>query len=137
MNGFDRVIVRSALASDLKQVTAFLEPFVERKEILERRSEELARLLENGFVAESDDVIVGFAAVEPYSRKLAELQCLAVADGFRRLGIGSTLIRHCVARARQLGIYELMAITASEEPFRACGFDYSLPQQKRALFVHP
>ena len=81
--------------------------------------------------------MVGFAAVEAYSRKIAELQCLAVAEPYRRRGLGLLLIRSCIRRARDLGIYELMTITSAEEPFRQCGFDYALPEQKRALFVHP
>ncbi|HEY6564256.1 MAG TPA: GNAT family N-acetyltransferase [Pirellulaceae bacterium] len=129
--------IRAATMSDLHDVRAFLEPFVRERAILPRSDTELARLIEHGFVAAASDAVVGFAAVEPYSRKLAELQCLAVEKNYRRRGIGRRLIQHCVQRARELGVYELMAITASEEPFRDCGFDYSLPEQKRALFVHP
>lgn len=131
------IVIRDAKPEDGLTVETFLSPFVEAQQILARSREEIQKLLEHGFVAEHEGQMVGFAAVEPYSRKMAELQCLAVSAGYRRQGIGSRLIRQCVMRAQQLGIYELMAITSSEEPFRACGFDYSLPQQKRALFVHP
>jgi amino-acid N-acetyltransferase len=77
---------------------------------------------------------VGFAAVEIYSRKLGEIQSLAVADGYQGNGIGSALVKACVDRAREKGILEVMAISASEEFLRKLGFDYSLPDQKRALF---
>jgi amino-acid N-acetyltransferase len=39
-----------------------------------------------------------------------------------------------VERAREKGIMEVMAISASEGFLRQLGFDYSLPEQKRALF---
>ena len=97
----------------------------------------MPRLVVHGFVAESAGRIVGFVALEVYSRKMAELQCLAVDADFQRRGLGKALVRRCVQRACELNIHELMAITASDALFRECGFDYSLPDQKKALFLHP
>jgi amino-acid N-acetyltransferase len=59
---------------------------------------------------------------------------LAVADGYQGRGIGSDLVRACVDRAKDKGILEVMAISASDAFLRKLGFDYSLPEQKRALF---
>ena len=70
-----------------------------------------------------------------YSRKLAEIQALAVLSSLQGKGVGSELVRRCVGRARAEGVLELMAITASDNLFRNVGFDYSLPNQKRALFL--
>ncbi len=105
--------------------------------LLPRTKDELKRLLVHAFVAMRDSKIVGFAAVEIYSKKLAEIQCLAVDENFRRQGIGRALVKLCVARAAEHGVIELMAISASDEMFKSCGFDYSLPNQKRALFIQP
>jgi amino-acid N-acetyltransferase len=91
-------------------------------------------LVANGFVATVVERVVGFAAVEIYSRKLGEIQCLAVEEGFQGLGIGSRLVALCVQRAREKGILEVMAISSSEHFLQKLGFDYSLPDQKRALF---
>nr|WP_286178222.1 GNAT family N-acetyltransferase [Rhodopirellula sp. JC639] len=77
---------------------------------------------------------VGFSAVEVYSPKLAELQCLAVHPDFQRFGVGRRLVQMCVDRARDLGIMEIMAISSSDRFLENCGFHYSLPDQKRALF---
>ena len=99
---------------------------------------ELILLMANGFVAEvfeqGKSKLVGFAAVEIYSRKLGEIQCLAVDNGYQGRGIGSDLVKACVDRASEKGILEVMAISASDEFLRKLGFDYSLPEQKRALF---
>lgn len=118
-------------------ILEFLQPFVDRRLILPRTLDEITGLMRNGFWARRGDRIVGFVALEVYSRKLGEIQCLAVADDCQRRGIGRELVRRCVQRARELGVHELMAISASEAMFRACGFDYSLPDQKRALFIQP
>jgi amino-acid N-acetyltransferase len=131
-------LIRSAHYDDLDNIQALLEPFVQQRKLLRRLESELILLMANGFVAEliedGKPKIVGFAAVEIYSRKLGEIQCLAVDDGYQGRGIGSDLVRACVERARKKGILEVMAISASDEFLRKLGFDYSLPEQKRALF---
>jgi amino-acid N-acetyltransferase len=124
-------------AEFLGEVEAFLQPFVDQEFLLPRTREELSKLLTLSFVAVRDNEIVGFAAVEIYSRKLAEIQCLAVLPSLQRQGIGRQLVQGCVDIARQQGVKELMAISASDAMFVACGFHYSLPNQKRALFVSP
>lgn len=122
---------------DLARVQAFLRPYMNGKQLLPRTSIELELLLKHAFLAEHDGQLVGFAAVEIYSRKLAEIQCLAVSEMYQRRGVGRTLVAMCVQRAKEQKIIEVMAISSSDEMFRACGFDYSLPNQKRALFIQP
>jgi N-acetylglutamate synthase-like GNAT family acetyltransferase len=97
-------------------------------------SEELDLLVGDGFVAEEEGRIVGFAALEVYSKKLAELRSLAVAPGYQGLGLGRRLVEACVGRAREKNVLEVMAITSSDEFFLACGFDFTLPGEKKALF---
>ncbi len=126
--------VRPSCESDLEPVREFLRPFMQQRVILRRTRAEMAALLNTGFVAERDGRVVGFGAVEIYSKKLAEIQCLAVAPEHRGCGLGSELVRRCVDLARQRGVMEVMAISSSENLFRQVGFDYSLPDQKRALF---
>ena len=125
---------RKVSSADVGPVYAFLEPFMASGNLLRRDREELSRLMVYCFGAYSEDRIVGFAAVEVYSSKLAELQCLAVNPDFRRKGIGKSLVGLCCEAAKNVGVKELMAISASDDMFMACGFDYSLPNQKRALF---
>ena len=131
--------IRRAHFDDLDSIQALLKPFVEKRKLLHRMQSELILLMANGYVAEVIDEngqpqLVGFSAVEIYSRKLGEIQCLAVAEGYQGNGIGSGLVKACVDRAREKGILEVMAISASEGFLRKLGFDYSLPEQKRALF---
>ncbi len=133
----ETIRIRQATLEDLPQVMQLLKPFMAARQLLDRSEEEVASLLEHGFVAEADTAIVAFAAVEVYSRKMAEIQCLAVRPEQRRQGLGKELILRCVARARELGVREVMAITASESLFTSCGFHYSLPGQKKALFIAP
>lgn len=131
------VTISRTVESDLVEVGAFLQPFMDQEYLLQRTNEELAKLLAVGFVARTREEAVGFAALEVYSPKLAEIQCLAVAESCRGQGIGRRLVQNCVEAAADKGVKELMAISASDAMFIACGFGYSLPNQKRALFISP
>ncbi len=138
-NASESIEIRSATLDDLNAVLGLLRPYVVARKLLKRSRSEMTGLLGNGFVAVVDKPtgeyeIVGFCAVEIYSRKLAEIQCLAVRDDYQGKGLGSQLVKRCIDRARERGVLEVMAISASESMFRNLGFDYSLPDQKRALF---
>lgn len=118
-------------------IHALLRPYVAQRLLLQRSEAEVIELTRHGFVAETDDSIrqpVGFAAIEIYSPKLAELQCLAVHHDHRRAGVGRDLVEACVQRARELNVMEVLAISSSEDFLRSCGFDFSLPDQKKAMF---
>lgn len=129
-----KCVIRPATEADLPNVLALLRPFVEQRKLLRRTRAETAALLATGFVADQEGEIVGFSSVEIYSKKLAEIQCLAVKEGYQGQGLGSDLVRCCVELARERGIMEVMAISSSEKFLQNVGFDYSLPDQKRALF---
>ena len=134
MTADDEVRIWETTADDIPALLEFLQPFVEQQSVLPRSEAELATLVRNGFVAKCDGQIVGFASIEVYSSKLAEVQGLAVSPSMQGRGIGRLLVSRCVQRATDLGIFELLAITVSEKLFRDLGFDYSLPNQRRAFF---
>lgn len=132
----DEIRIRPACAEDLAALQAFILPFVDDGRLLPRTTEELHDLINNGFIALMEDRVVGCAALEIYSSKLAEIRSLAVSTGFRGRGIGRQLVDACVERARQRRILEVMAITSSESFFMECGFDFTLPGEKKALFLN-
>lgn len=127
--------VRAAKPEDLAAIHALLKIFVDQKMILRRTKAELQALMTTGFVAVFQDEVVGFASVEIYSKKLSEIQCLAVNQNHQGKGLGGALVAHCVQLARQRGVMEVMAISSSDKFLIDQGFDYSLPNQKKALFI--
>jgi N-acetylglutamate synthase-like GNAT family acetyltransferase len=129
------VTVRPATRSDLLDMEALISRSVEMGDVLPRTLQELTDLLPSFFVAETEDGrIVGTAALEIYNQKLAEVRSLCTSPEARGEGIGRALVAACLDLAREKGVLEVMAITDKEAFFRACGFDYSLPNQRRALF---
>lgn len=126
--------VRPAQRDDVEALSQFIQPFVEQRRLLPRTQDELQELTENGFVALSGTKIVGFAALEVYSPKLAELRSLAVSADFQGHGIGKALVKACLHRAEELHIFEVLTITSSEDFFHKCGFEFTLPGERKALF---
>jgi N-acetylglutamate synthase-like GNAT family acetyltransferase len=129
------VIVRPAQPADLPALAAFIKPFVDEGKLLHRTYDELEELLPSFFIAELNGRVIGCAALEVYSRKLAEVRSLAVDPTLRGLGLGKQLVNACLERAHKEGVFEVMAITSSDDFFKSCGFDYTLPGEKRALFI--
>jgi amino-acid N-acetyltransferase len=130
--------VRAAQQSDIPAIAELIAPFVEEGSLLARTYEEFDELLPHFFVAEEEGLgtphIVGCAALEIYSPKLAEIRSLAVSEDVQGRGVGRLLVNACVERAQEHNILEVMAVTSSDGFFQACGFDYTLPGAKRALF---
>ena len=135
MSELQSVQVRPVVREDLPRIARFIQPFVSEGRILPRTEDELDELVYNGFIAEIDGRLIGFVALEIYSRKLAEIRSLAVEPEFQGKGVGRQLVAECVERARKRDVLEVMAITSSEVFFRGCGFDFTLPGEKKALFI--
>ncbi|MDB4724287.1 GNAT family N-acetyltransferase [Mariniblastus sp.] len=153
--------IRQAISDDAECIYQLTEPFVTSGELLRRSRDEIKSLIPHGFTAIQKHLpedlaeqsvatspsgapqgglvikVVGFAAVEIYSKKLAEILCLAVCPTCQNQGVGKKLVEQCVQFAKENDVQELMAISSSDHFLKHCGFDYSLPNQKRALFVHP
>ena len=129
------ISITKAEKTDLVDLSDFIKPFVDSGEILPRTYDELEYLLETFFIARLGGRIVGCAALEIYSQKLCEIRSLAVDPGAQGLGIGKGLVAACVDLAQREGVYEIMAISSAEDFFKSCGFDFTLPNLKRAFFL--
>ena len=129
------VVVRPVNAAEQAEVVALLKPYVDQKKLLRRTIDELDTLLPNGFVAVSGGRIVGFATLEVYSRKLAEVRALVVAADQQGKGVGHMLVEACIQRARERDVMEVMAISSAESFFLSCGFGFTLPDEKKAFFL--
>jgi amino-acid N-acetyltransferase len=127
--------IRKATKAEIPAISDFIMLFVEQGTLLPRTLDELEELIENFFVADMDGEIVGCAALEIYNRKLCEIRSLAVSEKVRGHGVGKKLVLACVELAKEKNIFEVMAISASDGFFQACGFDYTLPRLRKAFFM--
>jgi N-acetylglutamate synthase-like GNAT family acetyltransferase len=129
------ISVRAATEADLEPLSAFISGFVATGELLPRTLNELHDLMPNFFVADVDGEIVGCATLEVYSRKLAEIRSLAVSPKMQGSGVGQMLVQACVDLAKSQNVFEVMAISSADAFFKKCGFDYTLPNLRRAFFL--
>jgi N-acetylglutamate synthase-like GNAT family acetyltransferase len=129
------VTIRKAVESDLAAIESLIERYVNDGILLPRTFQELEELLDTFFVAEIDGEIVGCAALDIYNRKLAEIRSLAVSPEAQGNGVGKMLVDACVKLAQERDILEVMAISASEDFFKSCGFDFTLPNLRKAFFI--
>jgi amino-acid N-acetyltransferase len=131
---------REAGVEDVGALLSVIAP-LEADGTLVRRSRELIEMEVQRFsVVEHDGVIVGCAALYPFSEERAgELACLAVMPEFRRSGLGERLMQHIERRALAAGLERIFVLTTrTEHWFRERGFvevsPDQLPQQKRELY---
>jgi amino-acid N-acetyltransferase len=129
--------IRPAADKDIAAIASCIDLFVKEGKVLPRALDELCEMIDQYIVAEHNDEIVGCVVLEIYSKKLCEIRSLAVSHKAQGMGIGKKLVQACVERARNEKILEVLAITSQEEFFQACGFDYTLPGEKKALFLLP
>jgi len=130
------VQIRQAALSDVPAISQFIRPFVDSGHLLPSTPTELEELIDNAFLAMQRDTIVGCAALQVYSKKLAEIRTLAIAPAVQKRGVGKQLVNACVERAVAHQVMEIMAITSAEKFFHNCGFDFTLPGEKKALFLN-
>ena len=84
------------------------------------------------FVALESQKIIGCCALEIYSKRLAEVRTLAVAEKFQGQGVGTALIEACLKKARKKKVYEVLTITGAVSLFEKKGFD-TFHNEKYAL----
>lgn len=121
----------------LSELIAFLDPFIRGGSLMQRDRSVMKELLPNGFVATHGEQIVGFASVQIYSKKMAELQALAVDPDFQGNGIGQQLIERCQQVVTANGIRELLMVTGQIKLAEKAGFSDSTISGNRAMFWSP
>jgi amino-acid N-acetyltransferase len=103
------VKLRMARPADLAGVLSLLE----RSDLPTAGvAEEFAHFL----VAESDGELVGVAGLELYDGS-ALLRSVAVEEGWRKTGVGRTLVERALDLARERGIEDIYLLTTSAEHY--------------------
>ncbi len=125
--------IRKAVISDVKGIQKLVNEFARREEMIPRSINELYENIRDFFVAEDDNGITGVCALHVLWDDLAEIRSLAVHKDSQGAGIGSRLVKRCLADAKALGISRAFALTYRPTFFGQLGFTEidkaSLPQK--------
>jgi amino-acid N-acetyltransferase len=132
--------LREASVEDVGALVSLISPLEADGTLVRRGRELLEQEIGRFSVIEHDGVMVGCAALYPFSEeRAAELACLAVMPEYRRGGLGDRLLRRVEQRARELGLGRLFVLTTrTAHWFRERGFHEAapdeLPRLKRELY---
>lgn len=132
--------LREATIDDVAALVSLISPMEADGTLVRRGRELLEQEIERFTVVEHDGMLVGCAALYPFSEdNAAELACLAVTPEYRRAGLGDQLLRRIERRARMQRLERLFVLTTrTAHWFRERGFSETgpeaLPRQKRELY---
>ena len=115
-------MIRKAQIGDVKDIQKLLLTFASRGDMLSRSLSEIYESLRDFFVFEENGTILGTAALHIVWDDLAEVRSVAVVENSGRKGIGSLLVRACIAEALQIGLRRIFCLTYKPEFFGKHGF---------------
>jgi amino-acid N-acetyltransferase len=104
--------IRPAMKKDVRAIQSLTKQAVEADELLKRSKVAIEKSLGDYFIFEIDKNPVACVALHAYPEEnQGELACLYVASSHENQGIGRKLIQFVEAKAREMGLRELLALS--------------------------
>ncbi|WP_019274153.1 amino-acid N-acetyltransferase [Vibrio coralliilyticus] len=132
--------VRQADIDDIGGILDLIRPLEEQRVLVRRSREQLEQEIHQFTIIEKDGLIIGCAALYPYSQeRMAEMACVAIHPEYRDGNRGVLLLNHIKLQSKAQGIKHIFVLTTrSLHWFREQGFyemsvDF-LPSQKQNLY---
>lgn len=132
--------LRDATIDDVAAILRLIEPLEADGTLVKRGRERLEMEVSHFSLVEHDGVVVGCAALYPYTdAKSAELACVAVMPDFRRSGYGDQLREYIETRAKKMKLKQLFVLTTRtahwfiERGFVESSVD-ALPSARREVY---
>jgi amino-acid N-acetyltransferase len=116
------MLYRKALMGDAEQIYELANFYAEKGQMLARTRHQIYENIRDFLIAEDRGEIVGAGALHMMWSDLAEVRTLAVAEAYKRKGIGREIVRGLLQEGEALGVKKFFALTYQPEFFRACGF---------------
>ncbi len=114
--------IRKAKIADVKAIQTIVNHYADSGQMLPRSLNELYEQLRDFQVYEDSGSIVGVCALHISWEGIAEIRSLAVRQDKKEQGIGSRLVRQCLAEAAQLDVERVFVLTYQDVFFRKLGF---------------
>ena len=116
-------MIRTARMEDVKQIHTLINDFAGEGLLLNRSISSLYDKLRDFHVfTDEDNTLIGVCALQITWENLAEVRSLAVRAESQGRGIGSQLVRSCLAEAEKFGIERVFTLTYQPGFFRKLGF---------------
>lgn len=115
------LVVRRARVGDVRAIKSIIDTYV-GKVLLAKELVTLYENVQEFWVAEHDDRIVGCGALHVLWEDIAEIRSIAVLHHALRLGAGAALVERLLAVARELGLARVFVLTFETGFFARHGF---------------
>jgi amino-acid N-acetyltransferase len=115
-------MIHKATLKDVKAIQTLINQYAESGQMLPRTLNELYEHLRDFYVYEDNGSLVGACALHISWEGLAEIRSLAVRQDWTNRGIGSELVRKCLAEADELQVKRVFVLTYQSGFFRKLGF---------------
>ncbi|GAA2782405.1 amino-acid N-acetyltransferase [Saccharopolyspora taberi] len=116
------IVIRKARIADVRAIKALVDKYA-GKVLLTKQLVTLYEDVQEFWVAEADDVIVGCGALHVLWEDLAEIRTVAVDPTVRGKGVGHQVVRRLIEAGRELGLARIFVLTFETEFFRRHGFE--------------
>jgi amino-acid N-acetyltransferase len=116
------VVIRPARTSDIKAIRKIIDTYSLQRRLLSKETVMLYESVQEFFVAEKDNEIIGCGALHVLWEDLGEVRTVAVNEAFRGQKIGHQILNQIIERAKTLGLKRLFCLTFETEFFSKHGF---------------
>lgn len=121
MNSVPGLVIRRARTSDVPEIKRLVDTYAGRI-LLEKNLVTLYEAIQEFWVAELDDDVVGCGALHVLWSDLGEVRTVAVDPRVKGRGIGHALVDRLLEVARELNLQRLFVLTFETEFFGRHGF---------------
>lgn len=115
-------MIRKAKISDVKEIQSLVNHYADSGQMLPRTLNELYEDLRDFHIYEENGSLIGVCALHVSWDGLAEIRSLAVRKDRIKSGIGTALVRQCLAEAAQLQAERVFVLTYQDGFFKKLGF---------------
>ncbi|HSK26465.1 MAG TPA: amino-acid N-acetyltransferase [Jiangellales bacterium] len=115
--------VRRARTADVRDVRRLVDAYSNDRILLSKETVTLYEDVQEFWVAEVDDAVVGCGALHVMWEDLAEVRTLATDPRWRGRGVGAALLERLIGVARELGVSRVFCLTFEVDFFSRHGFE--------------
>ena len=115
--------IRPARSTDVKGIRKLIDTYAPQRRLLSKETVTLYESVQEFSVAVENGEIVGCGAIHVLWEDLAEVRTVAVAENFRRQGVGHKIMEAVIQRAREIGVKRIFCLTFETEFFGKHGFE--------------
>ncbi len=131
--------IRLATIEDVNGIIKLISPLEDSGLLVKRSRERLETEIDNFYIIERENSIIGCGALYAFNQQQAELACMAIAPDYQSQGRGDKLFNHICKCAQKSGLKQLFVLTTQathwfiEHGFKKASPE-DLPGEKQALY---